>query len=219
MGLTLTAGGTDPITGPTTMDSWEGFSFPVNAPDQATSDGRHWGFASWSDGGGRTHIITTGTAPATYAATLTEVAASAQTYTPVADSYVEAARPTRNNGSRNELHVDGSPILNGYLRFNVQGATDFSTAKLRLYFKNATSSGLRVHPVSNTTWGETTITYANAPAIGPLAATSGAAGAGTWVVMDVTDLVSGNGLVSFAITSSSSTALSAPAGRQPNNPS
>ena len=96
-------------------------------------------------------------------------AAAEVTASAVADSYVESSRPTRNNGTRNQLRVDGSPILNTYLRFDVQGATDFSSAKLRLFFNTSSNSGIQVRPVANTTWGETTITYDNAPAIGAVA--------------------------------------------------
>ena len=206
-GLVLTTGGTS-VTGPASVVSWEGYALPVNAPDQTTADGRSWAFASWSDGGSRTHSIVTPPASATYTANFTEVGLNAVTSTTVADSYVEAARPTRNNGTSAEFRVDGSPILNSYLRFNVQGATDFSSSKLRLFFKNATSGGIQVRPVGNTTWGETTITYNNAPSFGAIAATSGAAAAGTWVTIDVSSLVTRNGLLSLALTSTSSTAVS-----------
>ena len=206
-GLVLTTGGTS-VTGPASVVSWEGYALPVNAPDQTTADGRSWAFASWSDGGSRTHSIVTPPASATYTANFTEVGLNAVTSTTVADSYVEAARPTRNNGRSAEFRVDGSPILNSYLRFNVQGATDFSSSKLRLFFKNATSGGIQVRPVGNTTWGETTINYNNAPSFGAVAANSGAAAAGTWVTIDVSSLVTRNGLLSLAITSTSSTALS-----------
>jgi len=134
-------------------------------------------------------------------------APAAVTFAPVADSYVDASRPTRNNGAK-DLRVDASPVINAYLRFDVQGATDFSTAKLRLFFKNANSTGIQVRGVSDNTWGETTITYNNAPGFGPVAATSGPAGAGTWVTVDVSSLITQNGLISFALTTSSSTAVS-----------
>jgi len=204
-GLSLSVGGTS-ISGPATVESWQAYQVPVTAPDQATADGRAWAFASWSDGGARLHTITTPATPATYTATFIEVEPQAVSFAPVADSYVEASRPTRNNGTK-DLRVDGSPVLNAYLRFDVQGATDFSSVKLRIFFKNATNTGIQVRGVSNNTWGETTITYNNAPGFGPVAATSGPAGAGTWVTVDVSSLVSQNGLISFAFTTSSSTAL------------
>jgi parallel beta-helix repeat protein len=147
------------------------------------------------------------------------VMAQAETVlTPVADSYIEAAKPTRNFGTRDRLRVDGSPILNGYLRFDVQGITDFSSAKLRLFFNTGLSSGLQVRPVADTSWSETTITYANAPAFGAVANTAPSATAGTWVEIDVTSLVSQNGLVSFALTSSNNTAVSISSREGANDP-
>ena len=134
--------------------------------------------------------------------------AAESVFTPVADSWVDASRPTRNNGTKSQIRADASPVLNTYLRFDVQGVSDFSSARLRLYFNTAASIGPRVHAVADTGWGETTITFANAPAMGPVAATSTASGAGTWVTIDVTSLVSQNGPISFALTTTSTTALS-----------
>lgn len=139
---------------------------------------------------------------------LPQPAAAASSFTPVADSYVESDRPTRNNGTKAQVRVDASPILNTYLRFNVQGATDFSSAKLRVFTNTTSSAGFAVRPVANTTWGETTITYGNAPAFGAVAATSGPLTSGTWVAVDVSSLITQNGLVSIALTGPGSTAIS-----------
>jgi hypothetical protein len=47
--------------------SWAGWVLQVSAPDQ-TIDGRAYAFAGWSDGGARTHDITTPASAATYTA-------------------------------------------------------------------------------------------------------------------------------------------------------
>jgi glucose/arabinose dehydrogenase/PKD repeat protein len=71
-GLQVLAAG-ETLAGPRTVTSWEGFTFPVEAPAQTDGAGRRWQFASWSDGGGATHSITTPASPATYTARFAEV--------------------------------------------------------------------------------------------------------------------------------------------------
>ena len=51
------------------------------------------------------------------------------------------------------------------------------------------------------------MTYNTAPAFGDVAGASGPFVAGTWVTVDVTSLVSGNGLVSFVLTTSDTNTL------------
>ncbi len=134
-------------------------------------------------------------------------AAGEAVFTPVADSYVDSTSPTSNFGSRNEFRTDGSPAVNAYLRFDVSGVSAFGSVRLRLYVRSTASQGVQVRPVGETGWGEGSITWSSAPAYGPIVASSGAAPAGTWLEIDVSSLVTHNGLVSFAITNPSSTAL------------
>ena len=68
-------------------------------------------------------------------------------------------------------------------------------------------SGTSVHGTS-TLWTETGITSRNAPAYGSAVATASTFTAGTWVSLDVTTLVTGNGAVAFALTPASKTAIS-----------
>ena len=127
------------------------------------------------------------------------------TFAPVADAHVQADFPTTNYGTATGLRVDASPVANAYLKFDVQGLSAAPRlATLRLFNNTAGSPGLKVSAVVDTAWGETTIRYDNAPPIGTLAATSGALTAGAWVSLDVTSLVRANGLVSFAVTTDSS---------------
>ncbi|HSM39105.1 MAG TPA: DNRLRE domain-containing protein, partial [Candidatus Limnocylindrales bacterium] len=135
------------------------------------------------------------------------VSAAEATFSPDADTYVDSSKPTRNFGSRNEFRVDGSPTLNSYIRFNVTGATDFSSARLSLYIRSNASSGVEIRSVSDTGWDESTMTWDDAPPIGPIVATSAPASAGTRVEVDVSGLVTQNGPVSFAVTTSDSTAV------------
>ncbi len=130
----------------------------------------------------------------------TAAAAGTQTtVTAVADSYVDSKHRTSNYGTSTEILV--SKDRSGYVRFNVQGVTGaVSTATLRLHANNDFGPGFAVRFVSSTTWGETTITYSDAPAMSStIIASSGAVKSG-WISLDVTSLVSGNGLISVGVT-------------------
>jgi hypothetical protein len=105
--------------------------------------------------------------------------------------------------------VDGSPIVLSYLRFNVQGISGTITrVQLRVYANSSSSSGYIVSRVSDNTWIESTINYNNAPPIGNSAGSSGAFSGGVWTTVDITSLVTGNGTINLALTTSSSTAVS-----------
>ena len=131
----------------------------------------------------------------------------AASFSAVADSYVDAAVPTANYGTRTYLRTDGSPQQRAFLRFNVQGVGSPGSAVIRFYAESASPAGIEVHTVSSTTWGETTITNNNAPTVGGVVGTTGAFAAGTWLTVDVSSAVSGDGLVSFALVTPSSTAV------------
>src|SRR5947209_18932299 len=53
---------------------------------------------------------------------------------PVADSYVQSDQSGTNSGTQTQIRVDGSPVVRGYLRFDVQGlGRPVTKAMLRLY--------------------------------------------------------------------------------------
>jgi hypothetical protein len=78
---------------------------------------------------------------------------------------------------------------------------------LRVYANSASSGGFQVRSVSSNTWGESTITYNNAPSVGNVLASLGSFGSSGWKSVDITSYISGNGTYSLAITTSSSTAI------------
>jgi parallel beta-helix repeat protein len=125
---------------------------------------------------------------------------------PVADSYVDASHPTSNFGRATSVRVDASPVLSAYLRFSVTGVGPTSTARLRVFAESANSIGFQVRPVANTAWGETTINAQNAPPVGAVIASSGPVKAATWYSIDVSSVVTSDGVYSFALTTTSSTA-------------
>ena len=144
-------------------------------------------------------------APVAHAATLT--------LSPVADSYVDADLPTQNQnfGSDTSLKVDGSPVRVSYLKFDVQGLTTAPTrATLKVVSPIASTTPINVKSVANTTWTETGVTYNNAPAVGATVASATPTTTNSVLSFDVTSLVHGNGLVSLALDTTSSTSKSPP---------
>ena len=131
------------------------------------------------------------------------------TFTPVADSYVDGSVPSTNFGSTVKLRVDTSPDVRSYLRFNVTGLTGtVQQVTLRIFATSPLTAGYDARGVADTTWGESTITYANAPPTsGTVTGSSGAVATSTWTTIDVTPLVTGNGVISIALTGRSTTAL------------
>jgi polysaccharide biosynthesis protein PslG len=137
-------------------------------------------------------------------------AGAAVTSVPEADTYSNSASPKRNYGGSTRLVSDASPRARSYLRFNVQGLTaPVSRATLRLYARsNSSDSGVSLGAVATNSWGEKTLTYNNAPAVGASVYRTGGFSSGTWISLDATKLVTGNGRVSLAITSTSSSSRS-----------
>jgi hypothetical protein len=79
----------------------------------------------------------------------------------------------RNFGTANDLVVkkysSAKDTRETYLRFDLAGITSIANAKLRLFGRVSGSSGsvaVNVYDASNTTWGETSITWNNKPASG-----------------------------------------------------
>ena len=165
---------------------------------------------------------TTPTRTQTSAATSTRTSTPAATFTnspapvsqvlsfnPSADSYVDSGSPSTNYGTQTQLRGDGSPVVRSYLRFNVQGFSGtVARATLRIYTNSASTGGYEIRSVSNNTWGETTITYSNSPAVGSVLDTAGGFNAGTWTTVDVTAYITGAGTYNLALTVPGSTAIS-----------
>jgi Glycosyl hydrolase family 99/Calcineurin-like phosphoesterase len=131
------------------------------------------------------------------------------TFNPVADAYVTAAIPNTNYGASQMIRFDADPVVRGYLTFNVQGlSAPVTGAQLRLYANSSTSVGCKVFAVPNVGWGERTITYNNAPPLGNQIGSIGAFRGSSWITIDVTPLVTGNGTFSLALTGLNATAVS-----------
>jgi hypothetical protein len=123
---------------------------------------------------------------------------------------VDSSNPTVNNGTKTTLRADASPIVNSYLRFNVAGIGTATVTRVRLliFANSSLGTGIKAQSVADNTWGETTMNYNNAPALGGLLATSTSITSGTWITFDVTGYITGDGIYSFGVTNPSATAIS-----------
>jgi hypothetical protein len=132
------------------------------------------------------------------------------TLTAAADAKVDASLPSTNYATA-ALRVDASPDVRSYVKFDASALTGtVQSATLRIWATSAQSVGFDVYGVANSSWSETAITYANQPSSSISATKLGSSGtvaAGTWKTVDVTALLSGPGIYSVVLESTSSTAL------------
>src|SRR5919109_725440 len=128
---------------------------------------------------------------------------------PPADAYVSAAKPKANYGSTTRLKADATPTMDTFVRFSGGSLTgQITRATLWLYGVTSSSEGYSIHAVSDTSWNESSITYANAPLIPPTTVGSaGGFGSGTWTTVDVTSIISAAGAANLAVTSPATSAL------------
>ena len=137
--------------------------------------------------------MTAGVAVAVFALALVTVqsmptgAVTTDVFTPAADTFVIATNASKNFGAATTLKVDVKPDTRGYLRFQVDASAPVVDATLRLYSPAGSSVGVSVRPVADVTWSELAVTYSNAPNAG-------------WSSVDVSQLVTGPGPVSLALT-------------------
>jgi PKD repeat protein len=131
----------------------------------------------------------------------------AQTFLPTADAYVKSSSASSNYGTSSELRVKASDTTyRSYLRFDVGSLAGPAviSARLRLFTTDSSPDGGALYPVASS-WTESGITWATAPAIGGAPIAAGAAvTAGQWREIDVTSWVRGTGTYAFALASSSS---------------
>ena len=85
------------------------------------------------------------------------------------------------------------------------GGCPVAAARLRLYNVDAAPRGGDVRPLADLSWNERTVTWDTAPATDelPVASLDGVS-KNLWYEVDVTELVTGDGPVGVAITSSAS---------------
>lgn len=127
------------------------------------------------------------------------------TFTATADGHVQTGGPTKSYGTATTMKVRApTPAYEGFVRFVVTGlAAAPTTARLRLWVTDASPAGGLVTPVG-TGWTEASLTWNTRPAaLGGPVATVPATTAGTWVEVDVTAAVTGDGAVALQLTTPS----------------
>lgn len=123
------------------------------------------------------------------------------TFRPTADAYVTRAAARRNFGRDPVLRADRSPSR-AYLQFRVRGVNGpVGRASLLLHAESGTGS-VRAWSARSNRWGERGVTFANAPPVRRAGGSARVRGAGTWIEVDVTRLVKGNGTISVVLTGS-----------------
>lgn len=133
-------------------------------------------------------------------------ASAVYSFRTTADTTVDASLPTTPLGTRRQLVADGSPKRAIYLRFDVKGLTQpVLRARLRVHVQDstdATGPGAGVtNAVRSNAWSEATTTWRRRPAIGArVSRVAGPARRNTWVELDVSAAVKGNGTITLAIT-------------------
>jgi hypothetical protein len=141
------------------------------------------------------------------------------TFNPVADAYVNEGSPASNYGGLTTLRADATPIVRSYLRFDLQGLSGSITrVTLRIFTNSSSTTGYEVRNVADNTWSEGTINFSNAPAVDGVAATSGSFGANAWTTVDITPLITGNGSLNIALTTTNATAFSLASRESANAP-
>jgi hypothetical protein len=94
------------------------------------------------------------------------------TVTANADSFVQSDVPTAGHGADPALYVDSSPSKITYLKFDTSALAGqtLAAATLRITTTSSSSSGSPdtqvVHPVSDSSWTESGLTYNTRPAVG-----------------------------------------------------
>jgi hypothetical protein len=152
--------------------------------------------------------------------------AATVTLRPVADTYSSSQSPNKTHGSLSYMKTQASPVRNPYLRFKVTNlGAPVVKATLKLYaLTSAGTRGVSARRVADTSrrlrrgrrnagghrrkhrgrrWGEHTLTYKNAPALGGELSRAGRYGTKSWVAFDVTPQVRGDGLVSVGLSTTS----------------
>jgi hypothetical protein len=139
----------------------------------------------------------TGTSTGSFAVTIT--------ITAIADTKLDQSQPATNFGSATSFSVDNRPVNHGLVKFDVADVGPIAGAKLRLYCVDASPQGGTVFRTDDTSWGETTVWWDNAP---PTAGSSygsfGSVKAGFWYEVDLGALVQGDGTYSLRIITSAS---------------
>lgn len=129
------------------------------------------------------------------------------TFTAVEDALVTQNPPTSNFGGQTYLRVkaSASSAIESLLKFNLTGLQNVQSATLRLRTLTTPVTQLNVQAVADSSWSESTLTWNNKPALGATLATGASLAVSTSHDFAVTPHVTGNGAVSFGLSSTATT--------------
>lgn len=123
-------------------------------------------------------------------------------YRAVADATVQAARPSTTDGSSESLRSAVWPEVRSYVRFDVSDVSgDVTDAVLTLRALTSSRSGFEIY-LADGPWQEESVTFANAPPLTRVLASSGPIEREDRVRLDVTPAIDGPGSFTFAIVTS-----------------
>jgi hypothetical protein len=128
-------------------------------------------------------------------------------FTPTDDASIRSDSAATNFGSTTVLEADKKPARDALLRFAVSGlgGRRVVSAALRVHCVDGSSAG-GAFRAAGSSWSEGTVTWNVAPAGGSLVGSLGTVSAGQWYQLDVTSLVSGDGVYSVRASSSAANA-------------
>ncbi len=192
---------TDTSTGGPTSWAWnfgDGGTSTAQSPSHTyTSTGTFTASLTATNGQGSTsttRTITVNEAPTQFTVALD------------ADTYFNTNSPTKNYATSPtmKLHFEPPAEYRSLVKFTLNGLSGSATSvRLRLYVNDASARGGDWYLVSNN-WTESTVVWGNKPAIsGSPVASVGAVTVGTWVEVDLTSAITGNGTYSFEATTTS----------------
>gem|GEM_PF-2956618 len=183
------------------------YTFSWNFGDGGTDTGSNPKHA-YSSQGNYTVTLTTSDSNNTTAKSSRIIPVKTQTtysFTPTDDTYVEQDTPATNYGTSTEITTDSSPVKNILLKFNVQISGQVTSATLQLFQVDASDKGGDFHSAQSN-WSENNVTWNTAPPANPAIFFSlGPVTTNIWYNITTTSVVTGSGVVSLRVTSSSPT--------------
>jgi 3-phytase len=116
----------------------------------------------------------TATSPPPPPTTTPPPATTTTNFVAVEDAYGDSSTPTTNYGSSAQVSVDGSPVTDAYMKFDLTdlAGKTLTSAQLRVHTTTSSTAGspdsqsLTVLPTTANTWSEGTLTYNNRPGHG-----------------------------------------------------
>jgi len=116
------------------------------------------------------------------------------------DATISSLYPLNNYGADSMLSADNDPIEHFLVKFDVGGLgnSDILRATLKLYNVNDSTKGGDLYRILDPTWIEETVNWSNAPAVEPaLISSLGPVALNTWVSIDLSSIITGEGIYGF----------------------